>query len=256
MTVQSNSLSQTEGNWNPSPSKNEGSFGYEATNRLLLYGFLGYLPEDASDVLILSGPKQAEIAILLEQNGYGVTMLCDPDADTPGCIQRTISEMEPESFDAIVFPGWLTDHGNTEKLVRDAKDALREKGLLVGSFAGRFAAAIEIAGQSAKMAKSISDGEESGNWHGACELYSPNEAILMLEAVGFEVVDMFGWQLALSRMPHKMLHTSDWTDDQLDEICDLEFRLGQERSIMGCAPTIQFIAKKITGEPEELIGQA
>ena len=252
MTAPSNSSNETTDGWNPSPSKNEGTFGYEVTNRLLLYGFLGYLPEEASEVLILSGPKQAETAILLEQNGYEVTMLCDPDSEKPGCIGKTIYDIEPESFDAIVCPGWLTDVGETEKLCRQAKDVLREKGLFVGSFAGRYAASLDIVTKSVKIAKEVADGDESANWHGVSELYSPNEAICILEAVGFEVSDMFGWQMAMTKLPIKKLQSSDWSDDELDEICELEFRLAQERSVLGLAPTLQFVAKKITGAPDEL----
>lgn len=252
MTGQSSSLPENTNSWNPSPSKNEGTFGYEVINRLLLYGFLGYLPEDAGEVLIMQGPKQAEIAILLEQNGYEVTMLCDPGSENPGCLAKNISEMGGESFDAVVFPGWLTDYGQTEKLARQAMDVLRDKGLFVGSFAGRYAAVLDFASKSVRTARGIASSEQDASWHGATELYSPNEAITMLEAVGFEVVDMFGWQLSLSKIQKNKLDSSDWTDDEMDEICDLEFRLAQERSLLGCAPTIQFVAKKITTGEEPI----
>lgn len=250
MTGQSNTLQENTNSWNPSPSKNEGTFSYEAVNRLLLYGFLGYLPQDSAQVLIMHGPKQAETAILLEQNGYDVTMLCEPECDDPGCLAKNLNQMDSESFDAVVFPGWLTDYGQTEKLARQAMDVLRDKGLFVGSFAGRYAAALDFASKSVRTARDIASSEQDTSWHGATELYSPNETITMLEAVGFEVVDMFGWQLSLLRMPKNKLSASDWTDDELDEVCDLEFRLAQERSLLGCAPTIQFVAKKIA-TPEE-----
>lgn len=251
MTARSNSTSQGTGDWNPSPSHGEGSLGYEAINRLMLYGFLGYLPEDASRALILSGPKQAEIAILLEENGYEVVMLCDPDSDRPGCVQTTMDKMEPESFDIVVAPGWLSDHGMTEKISRQAKEVLKDKGLFVSSLAGRFAAAMDLASLSVDASKLVVEGDESGSWHGTNELYSPNELICMLEAVGFEVVDLFGWQMAMSHMNIKKLGTSQWSDEELDELLDLEFRLGQERSLIGCAPTIQFIAKKTTASSED-----
>lgn len=253
MTGQSDSSSENTNNWNPSPSKNEGTFGYEVVNRLLLYGFLGYLPEDAGEILIMQGPKQAETAILLEQNGYDVTMLCDPGSENPGCLAKNINEMEGESFDAVVFPGWLTDYGQTEKLSRQAMDVLKDRGLFVGSFAGRYAASLDFVSKSVRTARDIASSEQDASWHGATELYSPNEAITMLEAVGFEVVDMFGWQLSLSNIPKKILASGNWTDDELDEICDLEFRLAQERSLLGCAPTIQFVAKKITAEEEPAV---
>lgn len=256
MTAQSDSLSENTNNWNPSPSKNEGSFGYEVINRLLLYGFLGYLPEDACSVLLMHGPKQAEMAILLEQNGYDVTMLCNPGDDSPGCLAKNIKDIDSDSFDAVVFPGWLTDYGQTEKMARQAIDILKDKGLFVGSFPGRFAASLDFASKSLRTAKELASSEQEGSWHGATELYSPNESITMLEAVGFQVIDMFGWQLSLSRMPKNKLGSSDWTDDDMDEICDLEFRLAQERSLLGCAPTIQFVAKKIsTDEENDIINQ-
>jgi SAM-dependent methyltransferase len=251
MTGQSNSSSQSASDWNPSPSSGEGSFGYEAINRLILYGFLGYLPEDASNALILSGPKQAETAILLEENGLEVTMLCDPDTQKPGCLQSSLDKIESDSFDLIIAPGWLSDFGATEKVARLAKDVLKEKGLFVSCFAGRYAAAMDIASKSVEASRLVVEGEDAGSWHGTSELYSPNEAICMLEAVGFEVVDLFGWQMAISRMGAKKLGTSDWSDDELNDILDLEFRLGQERSLLGCAPTIQFIAKKSTGASED-----
>jgi len=251
MTAQSNSSSQNANSWNPSPSHGEGSLGYEAINRLMLYGFLGYLPEDASRALILSGPKQAEMAILLEENGYEVVMLCDPDSEKPSCVQTTLDKMEPESFDIIVAPGWLSDHGMTEKTARQAKEALKDKGLFVSSIAGRFAAAMDLASVSVEASKLVVEGDEAGSWHGTSELYNPNELICMLEAIGFEVVDLFGWQMAMSHMNVKKLETSQWSDEELDGLLDLEFRLGQERSLLGCAPTIQFIAKKTTATSEE-----
>jgi hypothetical protein len=57
--------------------------------------------------------------------------------------------------------------------------------------------------------------------------------------------------MAMSHMNIKKLGTSQWSDEELDELLDLEFRLGQERSLIGCAPTIQFIAKKTTASSED-----
>ncbi|HNW32531.1 MAG TPA: hypothetical protein PKN77_07660, partial [Caldisericia bacterium] len=58
--------------FNPSPSMNEGTFASEVINRSLLYGILGYLPEEICNVLVLDGLKQTQMSLILENAGYKV----------------------------------------------------------------------------------------------------------------------------------------------------------------------------------------
>jgi len=229
---------------NLNPSKLEGTFGSEVVNRSLLYGVLGYLPEETCNVLILPGPKQGQMALLLESNGYQVSRLCDENDDMPGCINTNIDSLPEESFGVVIAPGWLAGEGETEKITRQAMRLLVDGGFFIGSVASRFAAAIDLAQISIDNAKLLASGIENKAWQESNELFTPNEVALVLEAVEFEVVDFYGWEIALSRLSDKQLGSYDWTEEQVESFMELEFRLAQERSILGIAPTIQFICKK------------
>ncbi len=238
-----------ENNWSANPSANEGTFGNEVINGSLLYGILGYLPEESCNVLILDGPNQGDIAVVLEENSYVVTRLCGESCTKPGCVSTNAEELPAEGFGAVISPGWFMDEGETERVSRQAYRLLVANGVFVGCVPGRFAAAIDNVVSSVANANTLANGIEGGTWQGAKELFTPLEIVQMLEAVGFEMTDLYGWQIALQELPQSKLGSSSWADNEIDALLELEFRLAQERSLLGVAPTIQFIAKK-PGEPE------
>ncbi|HOR46498.1 MAG TPA: hypothetical protein PLX04_02025 [Caldisericia bacterium] len=228
---------------------NEGTFASEIINRSLLYGILGYLPEEICNVLVLDGPKQTQMALILENAGYKVARICPQKDDDPTCIASTTEGIDGESFGVVICPGWLSDNEDPEKISREAMRLLVQGGFFFGSVPGRFAAAVDCVPQSTSNASSIANGIDETQWWGTKELFTPNDIACELEAIGFEVVDLYGWEHALTKLPGEKLSATDWDEGFFEDFLELEFRLAQERSILGMAPTIQFVAKKPNPEP-------
>lgn len=233
--------------WNPNPKNFEGAFGNEASYKGFYYGMLGYLPDEPCKILILSGPKQGELALALEEAGYEAVKLTDPEHEIPGFLASRLDDVPSESFGVVISPGWLEAEGEAEKAAKQAYRILVDGGVYFGLVASRFAAAFDNVSSSISKSFSIANGIEGGEWLEAKELYTPNDIAILLEAVLFEVVDLFGWQIAIQNLPQEKLLSEKWDNDEMEKLMELEFRLAQERTIMGAAPTIQFVAKKPLG---------
>lgn len=233
--------------WNPNPKNFEGTYGNEASFKGFFYGILGYLPDEPCKILILPGPKQGELALVLEEAGYEAVKLTDPDHEIPGFLAAKLEDVPKESFGVIISPGWHEAEGEAEKFARQAYRILVDGGMYFGLVASRYAASLDNAGSSVSKSFSIANGIEGGEWLDAKDLFTPNDIAILLEAVMFEVVDLFGWQLAIQNLPQEKLLSEKWDSDEMDKLMELEFRLAQERTIMGAAPTIQFVAKKPLG---------
>jgi len=232
--------------WNRNPNCGEGTLAGIAINKLLSYPIIGYLPDEECAVLVLDGENENETSNYLESSGFAVTKLCDPQSDIIGCIPEELQNMPNKSFGFIYSSSWLCDELELEKTSRLAFDKLREGGMFIGCIPNRLACSLSMISKSMSNAIELLDDntESQGNWDGVSECHSPQSLIVTLEAVGFTVVDIYGWQIALSMLSEDHLKKGNWTQNELDNLITIEYRLSQERNLIGCAPTIQFVAKK------------
>lgn len=232
--------------WNRDPSKGRGTLAGTVIRKTLSYPLLGYLPDEKCAVMVLDGENDAEASSLLESSGYAVTRLCDPQMNTIGCVPEELKNMPDRSYGLIFSSSWLCGDSELEHTSRLVLSKLREGGIFVGCVPNRFACSLDAIDSSVSMAIDILDEntDNEGDWVGVSEYYSPQSLVVTLEAIGLTVIDIFGWQIALSMLSDDRLIKDKWSQSEQDSLTAIEYRLSQERNLLGCAPTIQFVAKK------------
>ncbi|HRV74474.1 MAG TPA: hypothetical protein P5106_02725 [Caldisericia bacterium] len=231
--------------WNRNPGSQDDNLATEVIKRSIQYGLLGYLPEELCAVVIVDGEHSSELALMIEDSGYAVTRLCDRDKDIPGCTPESLDELPDRSFGMIVTQGWLCGDGEFEDVARMAFSKLREGGLFVASVPGKIAVMLDLSGDSAVKAMRMIDSPTTDcHWDGVDEAFEPNELAVTLEAIGFELVDIYGWQVALNNIPAEVLLKKNWDEKEIEDIIKLEYILSQNRTLLGAASTIQFVARR------------
>lgn len=244
--------------WNRNPIKEVDTLANEVVSRSLLYGILGFLPAEKCAVLMTDGQFSPNIAAAIETAGYAVTRLCDPSEEEIGCVPELIDNMPDNSFGLVITTGWPENSADLENTARIAFSKLREGGLYIGCAPNRFACALDtIASEKFSETVNILDDNvgDNGNWFDAKELFTPRNLSVTMEAIGYKIIELYGWQIALERIPKETLLKSNWTNDEIEEIASIEFRLSHEKYLLGCAPTIQFVVKK-PNPSEDLIEES
>jgi hypothetical protein len=232
--------------WNRNPIRNEGTLAHEIISKSIQYGIFGYLPEEPCAVIFTDGEFSHSISQSIEGIGFAVTRLCDEDQDIVGCTPDRLESMPERSFGAVISTGWLGGKSELEDTARTAFEKLREGGFFIGCAPGRFACSLDYVSSSPASAVSILDENlaRGGMWIDAEEMFTPQNLVVTLEAIGYKIIDLFGWQISLEKLNKDYLMKSDWSEGEIEGLLAVELRLAQERSLLGCAPTIQFVARK------------
>lgn len=231
--------------WNRNPGSTDDTLASEVVKRSIQYGLLGYLPEELCAVVVVDGEHSSELVLQIEENGYAVTRLCDRDKDIPGCTPESLDELPDRSFGLILTQGWLCGEGELEDVARTAFSKLREGGLFISSVPGKIAAVLDLTSDSATKAIGMIDSPTPVcHWDGVDESFEPNELIVTLEALGYELVDIYGWQVALNTLPEEILQKRNWSEGEIEDITKLEYMLSQNKTLLGAASTIQFVARR------------